>query len=469
MSTRERDYWQARSDLGIAPESLTEVMSTAADLALVVTADHRVRSATANPLNGIMEAVADWPGQPLVSLLDPACRSGVIARLDRFRAGEDGPAGPIELNHSEATGWTFPVTYTLHRTSEPGVVLMLGRDLRPVAEMQAQLVRAQLQLERDHDAQRVVETRYRALLESLPDPVILVDGGSGRIIECNRAAQRRLGAAGGGFVTGSVTQIFDGAREDILEALRDGAATVPEDGEVEAITLPTKLIGPARLAVTGFRVMGDRLLVCRFLPAEEAPAGMNPEAAAGQGLFEGSPDPIALVGPDGRIELANDAFAALLDLATSKQARGLALSDLLVRGGLDVRILTGGDCPRDYGVRLRTELRNQVPARVTATDLGARGTILVLRTGPSSAAAGQLAGDAEIVEQVTASASELVGTMPLRDIVASLVDVIEKRCVETAVRLTGNNRVAAAEMLGLSRQSLYVKLRKYRLLTRQDR
>jgi DNA-binding protein Fis len=39
-------------------------------------------------------------------------------------------------------------------------------------------------------------------------------------------------------------------------------------------------------------------------------------------------------------------------------------------------------------------------------------------------------------------------------------------CIETAVQMTGNNRVAAAEMLGLSRQSLYVKLRKFGLLNR---
>ncbi|MGA9253849.1 MAG: helix-turn-helix domain-containing protein, partial [Roseobacter sp.] len=39
--------------------------------------------------------------------------------------------------------------------------------------------------------------------------------------------------------------------------------------------------------------------------------------------------------------------------------------------------------------------------------------------------------------------------------------------IETAVELTSNNRVAAAEMLGLSRQSLYVKLRKYDLLKKE--
>jgi DNA-binding NtrC family response regulator len=63
-------------------------------------------------------------------------------------------------------------------------------------------------------------------------------------------------------------------------------------------------------------------------------------------------------------------------------------------------------------------------------------------------------------------AAELVGSAPLRDIVAQTTDAVERICIATAVELTGNNRVAAAEMLGLSRQSLYVKLRKYGLLAK---
>ena len=61
---------------------------------------------------------------------------------------------------------------------------------------------------------------------------------------------------------------------------------------------------------------------------------------------------------------------------------------------------------------------------------------------------------------------ELVGSSTLRDIIAETTDVIEKMCIETALELTRNNRVAAAEMLSLSRQSLYVKLRKYGLLNK---
>jgi DNA-binding NtrC family response regulator len=65
------------------------------------------------------------------------------------------------------------------------------------------------------------------------------------------------------------------------------------------------------------------------------------------------------------------------------------------------------------------------------------------------------------------SVVELVGSATLKEIVAETTNVVEKMCIETAVALTMNNRVAAAEMLGLSRQSLYVKLRKFDLLIRE--
>jgi DNA-binding NtrC family response regulator len=41
--------------------------------------------------------------------------------------------------------------------------------------------------------------------------------------------------------------------------------------------------------------------------------------------------------------------------------------------------------------------------------------------------------------------------------------MIEKLCIEAALEITGDNRASAAEILGLSRQSLYAKLRRYGL------
>jgi transcriptional regulator PpsR len=63
------------------------------------------------------------------------------------------------------------------------------------------------------------------------------------------------------------------------------------------------------------------------------------------------------------------------------------------------------------------------------------------------------------VEQLT----QLVGRVTLKELVRETTDVIERLCIEAALELTGDNRASAAEMLGLSRQSLYSKLRRFGL------
>jgi len=73
---------------------------------------------------------------------------------------------------------------------------------------------------------------------------------------------------------------------------------------------------------------------------------------------------------------------------------------------------------------------------------------------------GQEAGRHEI-PQSAEQLSELVGRVPLREIVGETTDLIEKLAIEAALKLTQDNRATAAEILGLSRQSLYVKLRQY--------
>ena len=59
--------------------------------------------------------------------------------------------------------------------------------------------------------------------------------------------------------------------------------------------------------------------------------------------------------------------------------------------------------------------------------------------------------------------TELVGRVPLKDIVAESSELIEQLSIETALQMTHDNRALAAQLLGLSRQSLYVKLRRYGL------
>jgi DNA-binding NtrC family response regulator len=52
--------------------------------------------------------------------------------------------------------------------------------------------------------------------------------------------------------------------------------------------------------------------------------------------------------------------------------------------------------------------------------------------------------------------TKLVGKVPLKDLVRETTDIIERLCIEAALQISENNRASAADMLGLSRQSLYV-------------
>lgn len=59
------------------------------------------------------------------------------------------------------------------------------------------------------------------------------------------------------------------------------------------------------------------------------------------------------------------------------------------------------------------------------------------------------------------SLTKQIGKTTLRKLVDDTIAVVEQRYIEAALDLTGGNRTAAAELLGLSRQSLYVKLSRY--------
>ena len=56
-----------------------------------------------------------------------------------------------------------------------------------------------------------------------------------------------------------------------------------------------------------------------------------------------------------------------------------------------------------------------------------------------------------------------VGRVTLKELVSDATELVEKLCIEAALQLTQDNRASAAEVLGVSRQSLYVKLRRYGL------
>ena len=182
-------------------------------------------------------------------------------------------------------------------------------------------------------------------------------------------------------------------------------------------------------------------------------------------------DAVVFTDRRGQITEANESFANLCDAPGVEALAGRSLADFLVRGSVDLKILienaSRSGRVRSFATRIETVYGSQRPVELSATWLNERPDPIVAfvirdATRPDLSVAAGNASD------VTRNVMQLVGSSPLKEIVAATTDVIERICIETAVELTRNNRMAAAEMLGLSRQSLYVKLRKFGLIDRNS-
>jgi transcriptional regulator PpsR len=454
----------------IDPELLSEIVSTAADISLLIANDRRIVSVMVNPSHPAFGGLAVWVGKYLSEVVDEQSYAKLIKRFEAV-AKPGSKYLAVEINHSDQAMWEFPVRYSMHNIGADGSVLMMGRDMRPLAEMQQQLVMAQFALERDYEAQREMDTRYRVLMEATRDAVILVAMNTGRIADLNATAAVMLGGSRQDLVGAAIAQEFEGRRRgEFLENLSNIASA----NSVSPIDLVARRSQrKVRVIPKLFRAAGEQLMLCRI----EAPEAANSIAAKTnenlERLFHEGVDGIVFLDHEGVITSANDAFLKLTDSTHLASVRGRSLADFLARGGVDLRVLLDNARRarqlRVYATRITSEFNGEVAVEISATyltDSPNPGFGLVIRDSSRSEMLRRPGFSGG--EDGMRSVMELVGSSPLKEIVAETADVVEKMCIQTAVDLTRNNRVAAAEMLGLSRQSLYVKLRKFGLLSKED-
>lgn len=467
MMSQNEMTWTSGLIPMIEPEIVSEIISRIADLALVVSGKGIVLGVLSNPNSKIRLGFSRWEGQPLVDQLTVESVPKFEERLASFMDLDDGAVRPVELNH-KANGdqQEFPIRYSLHRIGTDGAILMLGQDLRPVAEMQQQLVAAQIALERDYEAQREYDTRLRVLMSATSEGTLFVSAHTGLIVDCNAAAVTLFGKTRGDLIGSVFTDFLEaGSDGNVLNAL----SSIASSQSTTEMTLRTRQGRDLAVRPTLFRATGEQMLLCQISGAKGASVRSDAFEFQMTTLFESGPDGIIFVNKAGTILSANDAFMRLTDVVNAQAVKSRSVSDFLGRGSVDLNVIcenamrTGA--MRLYATRLLGEHGAEVPVEIATTLLNASDNpVFAMVIRDASRAEMVRKSQPQITEADMGSVVELIGSQTLKSIVAKTTDVIEKMCIETAVELTSNNRVAAAEMLGLSRQSLYVKLRKYDLL-----
>ncbi len=461
-----KNFKSPRKSLGsLDAETTAGLIAAAADVALVIDRKGVIKDMAFGSDELSREVDTEWTGQSWVETVSIESRPKIEALLK----DADTNAGLRwrQLNHSTARGASLPVMYSAIRLGDDGRILALGRDLRAVSSLQQRLIAAEQSIERDYSRLRHAEMRYRLLFQVSSEPVLVVDAATQRVVDSNPAAAQLLGEGAKRLVGRSFPDGFDAAGTKAINTL---LSTVRATGRAE--DLRVRLSGGQRefrVSASLFRQDNASHFLVRLSPVHANAEASLPRAKSRLlEVVEGLPDGVVVTSTDGRILTANRAFLDLAQLATEEQARNQSLERCLGRPGVDLGVLVANlrqhGSVRLFSTTLRGEYGSSSEVEISAVSVpegsepcfGFTMRNVGRRMAVESRAARELPRS---VEQLT----ELVGRVSLKDLVRETTDVIERLCIEAALELTRDNRASAAEMLGLSRQSLYVKLRRYGL------
>ena len=429
------------------------------DLSLMIDANGIVRDVAVGRHDPQLDVAKTWIGQPWLDTVTVESRPKIKALLDGKTANERGRWR--QVNHPMDDAADLPVMYKALHLADSNAVVAVGRDLRQISQLQQRLLDVQHSLEQDYARLHQAEVRYRMLFSMASDAILFVDADSRKIVEANPAAGKALQTSANKLINRAFPRGFS---DNSNETIDDLLMRVRAAGRAESVLVRTLNDESYRLNATLLRRDEGPYFLIRLTSSERAEnAGMSHQVLE---IVDRAPDGFVVTDPGGVILAANRAFLDMCSVATELQMTNRPLDSWLGRPGVDVNLLT-------RNLRDRSEVRQfltvLVPEFGTPFDVEVSAVSALDSDQPcfGFVVRRQLArhkppGDKDqLLPRSLDEMTKLVGRVPLKDLVRETTDIIERMCIEAALKMTDGSRASAAEMLGLSRQSLYVKLNRY--------
>lgn len=452
------------------------------DVTLMLDLDGTIREATLG--GGLPSAGLDaWLGRPWVETV--AEGAGDKVRLMLQDARISGVSAFRVVNQRFPSGLELPVEYSTIRLGGKAGLIVIGKNQATVAELQSRLIGAQQAREQDYWKLRDVETRYRLLFDNSNEAVLVIRAEGLRVVEANLAALRALSLMPGQELLPELPPEERAPFEAMLARVRDqGRApgiVVHLGAYREAWTLRASLMAsdPDRV----FLLQLAPLALLATGPAAASDGGALPIDA----LIERMPDAFVVIEPDGSILRGNPAFLDLIQVATEAGIRGERLGRWLSRPGADLAVLLATlqrhRSVRRFTTTLQGELGSELEVEISATgnaEESSRFIGLLIRDVsrrtsrpladlpvmlPAIAAPNGGGTESHTLLAALGRMADHLGKTSLPTLVKETVGLVERHYIEEALNRVDGNRTATAELLGLSRQSLYMKLNRYGLDT----
>jgi transcriptional regulator PpsR len=450
---------------GMDAEMAGALVAASADVSIVMDKDGVILDVAFSDADLAKAAYSDWLGRRWADVVTSETRPKIEDLLREANALE--PTRWRHINHPSTTGGDdVPVRYCAMRVGTEQRVVAVGRDLRVLASLQQRLADAQQDMEREYARIRDAEKRYRLLFQLSAEPVAIVDANTQRIVEFNPAAAELFGLDPRRIPGSPFNDLFEARSRQALQSFVAAARLAPRVDNVLVQIAPQG----ARVLISGslFRQDSASHLLILFSRAEGGGGVRNEQEANLLQMIVAMPEAFVVVNSDLRVLSANAAFLDLAQVGVEAHARNEKIERWLGRPSIDVGILFANlrahGTVRHFSTVMRGELGSTEDVEVAGAALPGEGDPCY---GLAIRAAGWRAGRERLggreLPRTVEHFIDLVGRVPLKNLVRETTDLIERLCIDAALQLTGDNRAAAAEMLGLSRQGFYAKLRRYGL------
>lgn len=426
----------------------------AADLAFLLWPDGQIAEASLGTRTGLEIDTNSLVNRDVAEIVHPQDAAQITDLVAKARNGQR--PRPVKMRHSPLIQDGTVALYSAHMARDGKNIMLLGSALSAELALSAKAAHAEIAKHKSEDRE-ISEARYRLLFESSSEGLLVVDRASGLIEQSNGNASALIGRSEGDLIGTPLWSHFADDPDDL-----------PNVGDTSSEFLKLK----ARLSATGETVrltahtvrsfLGTMLIVrLNRIRAPERSQNDDRNAPAVE-LLRRTSVPVLLTDKTGKIGWCNTAFAALV---SNTRIVGAPVAEVL---GISSHALdlvlhqanTHGRAPTSLS-SLDSRLAIAEDAHLTIVSIpdntaGSYGFLVHMMDKEKSE-------PGNIARPETSALAGLVGEAPLKDLVRKSTTVIERGCIEAALRLTGNNRAAAANALGLSRQSLYLKIREHNL------
>lgn len=443
-------------------EGTASLIAHSSDVSLIIDKRGIVRDVACTGDDGMDRVVSSWIGQAWIDTVTVESRPKIEALLE----SKNGSSNILwrQVNHPTPDAVDLPVIYKAIHSNKSSRIVAVGRDLRVMSRLQQRLLDVQHSLQQDYARMHQAESRYRMLFNMAAEAILIVDAETRKIVEANPAAGRILDRAPNKLVNRTFPRGFSDNSTDAIDAM---LLKVRAAGKAEPVAVATSN-GKHRFKLYASlirRETGPFFLIRMGTPNDN---GDEVEHKV-LDVVSKCPDAFVVTDVGGRILTANQSFLDLCQAATELQVLNQPLDNWLGRTGVDITLILRTLQERGQVTQFLTTLNPDFGPSINV-DLSAVSAIetddpcfgFVIRRQFQRRAVEESSPD-RLLPRSVEEMTELVGRVPLKDLVREATDIIEKMCIEAALKLTGDSRASAAEMLGLSRQSLYVKLRRYGL------